>query len=323
MEEASFICLNKLFEIIASERNHQTLISARNLLAVIREPQPYVLPIIPRRLSKVVVLEEHFVLKDLPLYEEACKADAKARHERLEQREEKRQGGKLMRAPSKKGRASSSVACPPAKKKKNRPSIKVTKASTLVSKSPTTSTPSTSNSADSSIQTFKGDFDSLRLDPNDPGTYHFKPELEPIALRFIDEPEAEKDMSADLRADFKKRHRKRLHDAIDMVPPPAKKACPEGAQEEPGRDVPLMPVPPPDTVGPSSAPAAEKEVGSTLGGASSGAIPVEEVLDQKDTPASALPPSWDEMMDMLKRVSCFIDAEPPSTKMSDFFPLTK
>ena len=199
----------------------------------------------------------------------------------------------------------------------------MTKASTLVPKFPTTSTPSASNSADSSVQAFEGDSDSLRLDPNNPGTYHFELELEPITLRFIDEPEAEKDMLADLRADFKERHRKRLHEAINMVPSPAKKACPEGAQEEPGREVPLMPVPPPDTMGPSSAPAAEKEVGSTLGGASSGTTPVEEVLDQKDTPASALPPSWDEMMDMLKRVSCFTDAEPPSTKMSDFFPLTK
>lgn len=28
-------------------------------------------------------------------------------------------------------------------------------------------------------------------------------------------------------------------------------------------------------------------------------------------------------MEMLKRVLCFTDAEVPSTKMSDFFPLTK
>ena len=28
-------------------------------------------------------------------------------------------------------------------------------------------------------------------------------------------------------------------------------------------------------------------------------------------------------MEMMKGVSCFTDAEAPSTKMSDFFPLTK
>lgn len=55
VEKSSFVHLNKLFEITASERNHQMIISARNLLAVIRERQPYVFPIIPRRLPRVVV----------------------------------------------------------------------------------------------------------------------------------------------------------------------------------------------------------------------------------------------------------------------------
>lgn len=84
-----------------------------------------------------------------------------------------------------------------------------------------------------------------------------------------------------------------------------------------------MSVPPLDTVGPSSAPAAEKGINPTPGGASNGVVVVEEVLDQKDTPASTPLPSWDEMMEILKRVPCFSDAEPPSTKMLDFFPLTK
>ena len=84
-----------------------------------------------------------------------------------------------------------------------------------------------------------------------------------------------------------------------------------------------MLVPPLDTAGPSSAPTAKKEVSPTLGGASGGTAPVEVVLDQKDTPTSVPLPSWDEMMEMLNSVSCFTDAEPPSTKMSDFFLLTK
>ena len=78
VEKSSFVRLNKLFEITSSERNHQTLLYARNLLTIIREPQPYVLPIIPRRLPKVVVPEEHYVLKDLPFYKEAREADARA-----------------------------------------------------------------------------------------------------------------------------------------------------------------------------------------------------------------------------------------------------
>ena len=79
VEKASFDRLNKLFEITVAKRHHQTLLTARNLLAIVRE-----------RLPKQVVLGEHFVLKDLPFYERADKADAKARQERLDQREEKR-----------------------------------------------------------------------------------------------------------------------------------------------------------------------------------------------------------------------------------------
>lgn len=59
-------------------------LSAQNLLAVIQEPQSYILPIIPRWFPKVVVSGEHFVLKDLLFYEEVHEADAKARQERLD-----------------------------------------------------------------------------------------------------------------------------------------------------------------------------------------------------------------------------------------------
>lgn len=107
--------------------------------------------------------------------------------------------------------------------------MKVTKASITVPDSPYTSTPSSSNSTNSSVQASEGDFDSLRLDPSDPGTCPSEPELELIILRVINKSEAEGDMSTDLRVGFKERHRKRLHEAIDMVPPPAKKACPEKA----------------------------------------------------------------------------------------------
>lgn len=209
------------------------------------------------------------------------------------------------------------------KKKKKRPNVKVTKASTLVPKSPSTSTLSPSNSADSSVQASEGDSDSLWLNSSDLGTCHSEPQPKPIALRVINKLEAEEDMSADLRAGFKERHHKRLHEAINMVPSPAKRPCPEEAQEEPGRKVFPMLVPSSNTVGPSSTPATEKEVSPTPGGASGGAALVDEVLDQKDTLTSALPPSWDEMMETLKRMSCFTDVELPSTKMLDFFPLTK
>ena len=38
VEKASFTRLNSLFEIVAAERHHETLLTARNLLAVVREP---------------------------------------------------------------------------------------------------------------------------------------------------------------------------------------------------------------------------------------------------------------------------------------------
>ena len=49
----------------------------------------------------------------------------------------------------------------------------------------------------------------------------------------------------------------------------------------------------------------------------------EEASNKKSSPAAMVPPSWEEMMEMLKGVSCFTDVEAHSTRMSDFFSLTK
>lgn len=83
VEKASFLQLNKLFEIAPSEINYQTLLSTRNLVTLARESHPYISNIIPRRLPKKVVAREHFLLKDLPFYAQAREADAQARQERL------------------------------------------------------------------------------------------------------------------------------------------------------------------------------------------------------------------------------------------------
>lgn len=68
VEKVLFDCLNKLFVITSDKRNHQTLVSARNLLAIICEPQPYVLLIIPRKLLKVLVSmrKHHYSAEVLP-----------------------------------------------------------------------------------------------------------------------------------------------------------------------------------------------------------------------------------------------------------------
>ncbi|RVW84734.1 hypothetical protein CK203_046663 [Vitis vinifera] len=58
-------CLSKLFEIDAKERQYKTLLTARNLTAVVREPQEYVINILPRKMPKEVVPGEHYIVKDL------------------------------------------------------------------------------------------------------------------------------------------------------------------------------------------------------------------------------------------------------------------
>ena len=91
VEKALFDRLNRLFKIAAAERSCDMLLSAQNLRLVTREPQPYVLNILPRRLPKEVVAGEHFVLKDLPFYAAVRKADARSRKACLNKREVKRQ----------------------------------------------------------------------------------------------------------------------------------------------------------------------------------------------------------------------------------------
>lgn len=78
MEKASFVWLNKLFELDAVERAHNVLLSDNNLLALIKNPKPFI-PMFPRLAHSTLVLNEHFVLKDLVFYEVACLADSKAR----------------------------------------------------------------------------------------------------------------------------------------------------------------------------------------------------------------------------------------------------
>ena len=117
VERASFAQLNKLFEITVAERHHETLLTARNLLAVVWEPQAYIINILPRKLPKKVVPGEHYVLKDLPFYKEVCKADTQKRQALLDDREGRRKEGTLRKASGKKRSAPSLLANASAKKK--------------------------------------------------------------------------------------------------------------------------------------------------------------------------------------------------------------
>lgn len=236
VEKAAFDWLNRLFEIIAGERNYQRLLSSRNLLAVVRKPQPYVLNILPRRLPKVVVSRKHFPLRDLHFYERARGADAKARQERLNYQKERRQEGTLRRAPGEKPRASFPPT-QPLKEKKKRTLVKVAKAPPSVPSFPSSFTSSVLDSsahASEGVSSFSG---------HDPGACPSDLELESLPLLVIDELGVKKaDMSRDLRVGFGERHHKRLYEAIDLAHHSAKRDCPEGVQEESGREIPSMPV---------------------------------------------------------------------------------
>ena len=118
MEKASFLRLNKLFEVSAAERQYETLLIARNLSAVTRESQEYVINILPWKLPKQVVPGEHYILKDLPFYKEVQKADDEKYRALLDDREKRKKEGTLLKAPGKKRSATSESGAAPAKKKK-------------------------------------------------------------------------------------------------------------------------------------------------------------------------------------------------------------
>ena len=199
MDKTFFDRLNKLFVISVSERNHETLMIDQNLQAVVRDSQPYVIPTFPCFEPRVLVPDEHHVLKDLPFYEEASTIDAKARQGRLNKREQKRQEGTLRHAPSV-GRSATSSAVHPSFKKKS-VSWPVEKTLDL---SPSSSSLSLSVDASSNQGLTGSPF--VGVSPNR------EPEL--VVLCIILEPEREREeeeeeeeeaqMTLNLRSDFNK-----------------------------------------------------------------------------------------------------------------------
>ena len=97
---------------------------------------------------------------------------------------------------------------------KKKSSAKVVKASNPVPVSPSTSTHSTSTSMDSSILDSEGCLGLPNFEISESGLCHSK--SEPIALSVINKLEVEEGIATDLRADFKERHRKHLHEAIEV-----------------------------------------------------------------------------------------------------------
>lgn len=88
-----------------------------------------------------------------------------------------------------------------------------------------------------------------------------------------------------------------------------------------------MPMSPIDVAGPSNVSIAKSPVRKYACPAqdevSTGSAPIGDNLDRKYALAPPHTPSLEEMVELLKQVPCFTKVEPPSTKMLDFFSLTK
>lgn len=358
VEKASFNRLNRLFEIASSERNYQMLLSSRNLLVVVRETQLYTLNILLRRLPKVVVSGEHFVLKDLPFYTKAHETDSQAHQERLSHREERRQEGTLWRAPGEKRRAPSPPACPPVQKKKRT----LTKGIVIWSLFPSSLSTSTPPTLDSPILASEGASNFSRHDlhdsgfkPSVPKPEHLpllvsnkpvvekpdpscsqltssvlivigksaaerlgpsRPELESLAIAVLDNSVIERPIPPyDLRIGFSEKLHKRLYETIEIGSTSVQGDQPEWAQEEPGRKIPPVPVVSLDVESFGDVLAAEEETHPAAGGAYSSGTVTRGVSAKRDIPTPASPPSCFEMMEMLKRIPHFIEADLPSSNM--------
>lgn len=56
---------------------------------MVKEARSFILPILPHLAPRTLVLDEHYMLKDLSFYEVAQTVDSKAHQDRLEQRDKK------------------------------------------------------------------------------------------------------------------------------------------------------------------------------------------------------------------------------------------
>ena len=65
MEKARLDRISRLLEITERQRNHELLLSIKNLWELGASPSPYIVTVLPRSLPAELVKGEHFVLTDL------------------------------------------------------------------------------------------------------------------------------------------------------------------------------------------------------------------------------------------------------------------
>ncbi|RVW27872.1 hypothetical protein CK203_084960 [Vitis vinifera] len=265
------------------QEGSRSRVGGKSVLRPLEQPQPYIANILSRWLPKQVVPGEHFVLKDLPFYERARKADAKARQERLDQREEKRQEGTLRKAPGEKGHYFSPATRPPAKKEKKKKKTKKTlsRSDHTILESEEAEEPEATSS-------------SLQLVVFHSGPSSPQPEPEFAGLQVADKPEEMRSPS-ELRERLMQRHGKRLHVPIDLGPPQAKKVRLDRGGEDPAPKVPAPATTRPDGDRASaSAPAPPDAAGPSTGVAE---VPTSEKAPvERGSYTAAAPPSWEKLM---------------------------
>ena len=283
------------------------------------------------------------MLKDLPFYEKARKANTKARQERLDQQEEKRQEGTLRKAPGEKGRYSPPAAGPPAKKEKKKKKKKTKKTLSQVfriaapklevSSSSCRSGPSRPNHTIPEYEEAEepeATSSSLQLIVFHPRPSSPQPEPESAGLQVADKPEEMRSPS-ELKERLMQRHGKRLHVPINLGPPQAKKVRLDRGGENP---TPKVPAPtttcpdgdgasasaqaPPNVAGPSTAAMVQADglgrsslamVGTPMPEGVAEVPTGEKAPVKRSGYTAAAPPSWEELIVMLKGVPCFTDAE--------------
>ncbi|RVW88004.1 hypothetical protein CK203_033943 [Vitis vinifera] len=162
MEKSSFTRLNKLFEIDTSKRAYKVFLSDKNLLALIDNPKPFIIPVFPR-----------LALPSLT---------------RLEEQERKRQEGTLRQVPTAGRPFSSSVVRPPTQKRKEPAAHPVWRVRT---------SPPTSPSSLSTLSSLSSLSSSSSSDKPEAGVDGVVPRI-----ICEEEEEDDEDMTSNLRAGF-------------------------------------------------------------------------------------------------------------------------
>ena len=246
----------------------------------------------------------------------------------------------MRKARGEKGRDSPPVARPLARKeKKKKKKTKKTLSQVLCISAPNleASSPSCRSEPSQSDHTIPESEEEpeatssfLQLIVFHPGLSSPQPESESAALQVANKPEEMRSPS-ELSERLMQRHGKRLHVPINLGPPPAKKVCLDRGGEDPAPKVPAPTATrpdgdgagtsasgPPDAAGSSTAAMVQADalgrsspavVGTPMPEGVPGAPTGEEAPVERSSHAAVVPPSCEELMDMLKGVPCFTDAE--------------